>query len=136
MRVFLDTNVLVSAFATRGICADLLRHVLVEHELLVGEFVLTELKRVLVGRIKVSPRAVSDIERLLREHAVIPKPRRHLDLGLRDADDEWIVASAAAARADALVTGDADILEASSRIPVRVYAPRAFWEHVRRTGSG
>ena len=43
MRVFLDTNVLVSAIATRGICADLLRSVAAERELIVGEVVLVEL---------------------------------------------------------------------------------------------
>ena len=31
MRVFFDTNVLVSAFLARGLCADLLRLVLTEH---------------------------------------------------------------------------------------------------------
>jgi predicted nucleic acid-binding protein len=36
VRVFLDTNVLVSAFAARGLCADTLELVLLEHEL-VGE---------------------------------------------------------------------------------------------------
>ena len=30
MRLFLDTNVLVAAFATRGLCADLLSAVLAE----------------------------------------------------------------------------------------------------------
>jgi hypothetical protein len=35
LRVFLDTNVLVSAFATRGLCADLLELVLLQHELIV-----------------------------------------------------------------------------------------------------
>lgn len=134
--MFLDTNVLVSAFATRGICADLFRYVLVEHEPLIGEFVLTELKRVLLNRIKVPPRTVADIESLLRDQEVVAKPRRHLDLGLRDVDDEWVVASAAAANAAALITGDADIWEASTRIPIPVYAPRAFWEHVRGAGSG
>ena len=33
VRVFLDTNVLVAAFATRGLCADVVRTVLAEHEL-------------------------------------------------------------------------------------------------------
>jgi hypothetical protein len=40
LRVFLDTNVLVAAFATRGLCADLLRVVLVRHELVVADVVL------------------------------------------------------------------------------------------------
>ncbi len=43
MRVFLDTNVLVSAFAARGICADLLELVLLEHDLIIGRHVLGEL---------------------------------------------------------------------------------------------
>jgi uncharacterized protein len=136
VRVFLDTNVLVSAFASRGICADLLRHILVEHDLVTGEVVLTELKRTLLKRVSVPPRVVDDIEDLLREHQVVPKPRRHLELGLRDVDDEWIVASAVAGKAETLVTGDKDILETTVQLPIRVCSPRQFWEHVHQNRSG
>ena len=135
MRVFLDTNVLVSAFASRGLCADLLRHILVEHDLITGEVVLTELKRTLLKRINVPPKVVAEIEHLLRDHQVVAKPRRHLDLGLRDADDEWIIASAVAGEADALVTGDRDILETTVQLPIRVYSPRQFWEQGHRDRS-
>ena len=58
MRVFLDTNVLVSAFATRGICADVLRVVLAEHTLITSEVVLRELPRVLRTRIGMPSRLV------------------------------------------------------------------------------
>jgi hypothetical protein len=37
LKVFFDTNVLIAAFATRGLCADLVLHVLLEHELVVAE---------------------------------------------------------------------------------------------------
>ena len=47
MRVFFDTNVLVSAFLARGLCADLLRLVLSEHTLVCSELVLAELSAVL-----------------------------------------------------------------------------------------
>ena len=67
MRVFLDTNVLVSAFATRGVCADVLRVVLAEHTLVMGEVVLQELKRVLVKRIGLPPGAIKEIDEFLRE---------------------------------------------------------------------
>lgn len=136
MRVFLDTNVLVAAFASRGICADLFRHILVEHELVTGDVVLAELRRILLRRIKLPPRVVDDIERLLRDHEVVAKPRRHLQLGLRDTDDEWIVASALAGSAVALVTGDRDILEAPVPLPIRVYTPRQFWEQARGNEPG
>ena len=51
MRIHFDTNVLVSAFATRGLCADLLYAVLAEHQLIVGEAVLGELVDVLERKI-------------------------------------------------------------------------------------
>ena len=51
MRVALDTNVLVAAFATRGLCADLVRVVLAEHELVFPPAVRTELRRVLAKKI-------------------------------------------------------------------------------------
>ena len=53
MRVCLDTNVLVAAFATRGLCADVLRTVLAEHELVIGDVILDELRRVLSTKFKV-----------------------------------------------------------------------------------
>ena len=44
MRVFVDTNVLVAAVATRGLCADVLRAVLASHELVVSQQVLAEVE--------------------------------------------------------------------------------------------
>jgi putative PIN family toxin of toxin-antitoxin system len=78
---------------------------------------------------------VADIEDLLRDHEVVLKPGRHLDLGLRDVDDEWIVASAVAGKADVLVTGDRDVLETTVRLPIRVCSPRQFWEQAQRDRS-
>jgi predicted nucleic acid-binding protein len=46
VKVYFDTNVVLAAFATRGLCADLFAHVLLEHELLVGETVIRELRSV------------------------------------------------------------------------------------------
>lgn len=47
MRVFLDTNVIISATATRGLCADVFREVILSHELIVSETLLAEVRQVL-----------------------------------------------------------------------------------------
>ena len=52
MRIFLDTNVLVSAFAARGLCAEVLELVLLDHDLIVGRNVLRELERALRAKVK------------------------------------------------------------------------------------
>jgi hypothetical protein len=46
VKVFLDTNVLASGFATRGLCADVIRPVLAEH-VVTGSVVLKELARII-----------------------------------------------------------------------------------------
>lgn len=134
MRVFLDTNLLASAFATRGLCADVLRHVLAEHELVVGEVVLGELRRVLKTKIRVPAAPVADIEEWLRDHEVVPKPDRPISVKLRDPADRWIVASAVAGRAELLVTGDRDLLDMADDLPIPVLDPRGFWNLLRKSG--
>jgi len=76
VRVFLDTNVLASAFGTRGLCADVLRLVLAEHEFVTGEPVIGELRWVLRRKFGVPIATVREIEALLREYRVAPAPKQ------------------------------------------------------------
>ena len=131
MRVFFDTNVLVAAFATRGLCADLFAHVLLEHELVVGEVVLDELREKLRQKIKLPKKTIDEIEALLRESVVVKKPKKHLALRITDPDDEWVVASAVAGHAEVLVTGDAAVLKIAKRAPLPILNPRGLWDLLR-----
>lgn len=136
MRVFLDTNVLVSAFATRGLCADVLRYILAEHDLITGEVIIVELRRVLRERIKVPDPMITAIEKLLRDQIVVPKPSEPHPLPIRDPDDSWVLATAVAGKADVIVTGDSDLLEVATKAPISIVDPRGFWNMVRgSTGS-
>lgn len=131
MRILLDTNVLASAFATRGLCADVLRVALSDHELVVPGVVLDELRRVLQLRFKVPRPLLAEIEALLREYDVIPKPKSPGPVRLRDSSDEWVVASALAGRADVIVSGDGDLLVLGKTGPVPVLSPRQFWDSLQ-----
>jgi predicted nucleic acid-binding protein len=102
VRVFFDTNVLVSAFLARGLCADLLRLVLTEHTLVTSEVVLAELRDVLSRKGRLPAQQIEAIEMFLREHPVGPTPVQTLELG----------------QADLFVTGDQGVL-ACSKPPCR-----------------
>ena len=129
MRVFLDTNVLVSAYATRGLCSDVLRLILSEHDLLTAEVVLEELERILSTKIKLSPTVIEETITFLRQYHVEPKPRELLPIQVADPDDAWVLASAVKAEADVLITGDPDLLSIATEVEeVRIVNPRGFWE--------
>ena len=129
MRVFLDTNVLVSAFGTRGICADVLAVVLAEHELIVGETVLKELSRVLSPKMRMSAALVADAEAFLRQEAAVFSAKSVPDLPfVRDVTDRRVVAEALAGSADVLISGDRDLLDVVGKLPLEVVSPRGFWE--------
>ncbi len=133
MRVFFDTNVLVSAFLARGLCADLLRLVLSEHTLVSSEVVLAELRDVLSRKGRLPLPQIEAIEAFLRDQPIAPRPATILELGLVDADDEWVLASAVLAEADLSVTGDQSVL-ACTNPPLPLLNPRSCWEQLRSTG--
>ena len=119
MRIFFDTNVLVSAFLARGLCADLLRLVLREHTLVSSEVVLTELRDVLSRKGRLPPAQIEAIETFLRDQPIAPRPGQTLLLGLVDAD--------------LVVTGDQGLL-ACTTCPLPLLTPRACWQQLRGPG--
>ncbi|MEX1160264.1 MAG: putative toxin-antitoxin system toxin component, PIN family [Balneolaceae bacterium] len=129
MKIFTDTNVLVSAFTARGLCADLLEVILADHQLMTGEFVLQELERVLITKLNVPQYKVSNTLLFLRKHHIEPIPEEPSEIKVRDEDDRWVLESALKAKADILVTGDKDLLVLSKDITqVKIISPRGFWE--------
>jgi uncharacterized protein len=128
VRVCLDTNVLVAAFATRGLCADILRVCLTEHELVLGEVHLKELSRALKRKLRMDDAGVAAVIDVFNEIEIVPKPKTPAAFPVRDSDDRWIVATALDAHADVLVTGDNDLLTAAKKSPLPIVSPRDFWQ--------
>jgi len=132
VRVFLDTNVLVSAFATRGLSADVFRLVLAEHELIVARIVVDELFRVLRQKIGLPESAVREVLTTIEEHEVVPTAEPDPGVEVDDPPDARVLATALVATADVLVTGDRDFLSVNDRVEeLRILDPRGFWEELR-----
>ena len=130
MRVFLDTNVLVSAFGTRGVCADLFRLVADDHELVISEKVLEEFQRILPQQFDATREETRTAMAILQSFEIVKTPAHAPDIMVRDPDDALILAAAIEAKADVLVTGDKDLLDVAGKSPVRIVNPRGFFELV------
>ena len=121
---------LVSAFTTRGICEDVLNVVLAEHQLVLGEAVLAELRRVLSTKMRMQSELVEEAVAFLRREAIIVSSAPTLQLDLRDPDDVVVLSEAVAGLAEVVVTGDRDLLDVKEMLPLPVLSPRGFWERL------
>ena len=132
MRVAFDTNVLVSAVATRGLCADVFNLVLAEHKLIIGETVIAELKKVLRQKMRVPAEAIEEFEALLHQESSVVGKTKNLPVAIRDKSDVAVLSEAIADNAEAMVTGDRDLLELDAVLPLQVLTPRGLWKRLRR----
>lgn len=131
MKVALDTNVLVSAFATRGLCADLLHLVISEHQLVLGATVLTEFRRVMRRKLRVPAEIIEEAEEFLRRQSTVIERASTLKIPMLDKTDAAVLAQAVAGNADFLVTGDRDLLDIAAQAPLPIVTPRGLWERLR-----
>lgn len=130
MRIVLDTNVLVAAFATRGLCEALFAACLEGHDLVTSEHILGELGRHLAGKLRIPPRRVQEIVAFVREQSRLVKPASVPAEACRDPDDLPVLGTAIAGRADLLVTGDADLLSLGQHASVAIVSPRGCYERL------
>jgi uncharacterized protein len=131
VRVFLDTNVLASAAATRGLCADVLREVLTSHELLISAQVLKELERVLATKFGVVHDLIDDFIQLMRQDTVLAHPGQLPKVKIKDQDDLPILSAAISAKGEIFVTGDKEILDMGQIENLTILSPRQFWEKLK-----
>jgi putative PIN family toxin of toxin-antitoxin system len=136
MRVFLDTNVLASAAATRGLCADVLRAVFAFHELIISDYVIEELKLVLGNKFGVPHNIIAEYIWLLHQDSVVIREADPPAVRLKDESDISILGAAIEAKADVLVTGDLELQGLGQIGGLHILSPRGFWEKLRAHHDG
>jgi putative PIN family toxin of toxin-antitoxin system len=133
VRLVLDTNVLIAAIVADGVCRDLIRVRLRSHDLITSEVLLRELR----DKLRVKFDLMADDLPLMAafaERAEIVKPTKLTPTICRDADDDWVLATALAGHADIIITGDQDLIALRQHDHIRILAPRAFLELLDRQG--
>ena len=126
MRIVLDANVIVAAFAARGLCESVMEVCLSEHEIVLSEELLDEILKSLLQKIKLPSGVVDAIGELLREHSNMVNPISIAPGVCRDPDDLKVLSLAVASKADYIVTGDKDLLVLKKFEGIPILNPRSF----------
>lgn len=128
MKVVLDSNVIVAAFAARGLCGALFELCLDRHTIILSDFILAEVRRAFAQKLKMPQHSISKIESYLREICVLSSFDKITKNICRDKDDNNVIALAVSANADFIITGDKDLLVLKKYQSVRIVSPREFWK--------
>lgn len=131
MRLVLDSNVVIAAFATRGLCQALFEYCLENHDVILCEEILGEVRAALLGKIKVPEEVVGQIESYLRNSAELVRPVIVDIPDLKDRSDLPILGAAVSSGADYLITGDGELQALLKVVDTSIESPRTFWEKMK-----
>ncbi|PKN19628.1 MAG: putative toxin-antitoxin system toxin component, PIN family [Deltaproteobacteria bacterium HGW-Deltaproteobacteria-6] len=128
MKAVFDTNVLIAAFLTEGLCSGLLIRARKQtFSLVLCDDIISEFKGILRKKFKITPADITEISAIVSEaateiiHDLSPVPNI-----CRDPNDDMIIACAVDAHADYIVTGDEDLLILKKYKGVVIINPRNF----------
>lgn len=131
MKVVCDTNVLIAAVVADGLCRDIVKRRLQMVDLFTSVALIKELDTTLRVKFRTDP---ADLPLLAayRERTSLVKPAKLAHPICRDPDDDVVLATAKAANADCVLTGDQDLLALGRFEDVVILSPRQFVELMDR----
>jgi putative PIN family toxin of toxin-antitoxin system len=128
VRAVFDTNVLIAAFLTEGLCSGLLIRARKQaFNLVLCDDIIREFEGILIKKFKLTSTDISEISAIVSEaaseilHKLNPIPNI-----CRDPNDDMIIACAIDATADYIVTGDEDLLILKKYKDITIINPRNF----------
>ena len=127
--VVFDTNVLLSMLGFPGKRLAVLWEIIQEGkvDLFLSEFILGELSKNLRVKVRLDPRDITDLLRILKGHAQILNPSQTVDVVKEKDADNRILECAVEAKADVLVTGNFKHLRPLGHFQgIAILTPREF----------
>ncbi len=131
MRIVLDSNVIIAAFAARGLCNALLEYSLENHDVMICEEILGEVRAALLGKIKVPEEVVGQVDSYLRSSGELVRPAEIDVPDLTDLSDLPILCTAVSSGAAYLITGDGELLKLRKVDNTEIVSPRTLWEKMK-----
>ncbi len=126
MKIVFDSNVVIAAFGTRGLCDSLLEEALENHRVVLSEELLQEIQKALQKKFRMPPLEVKSAIAFLKQYSAMETPEALPRDTCRDPDDVKVLGLAVAASADLIITGDKDLLTLKEFRKIPILSPREF----------
>ena len=128
MKIILDSNVIVAAFAARGLCHPLFELCLERYTIITSTHILDEVSKALRTKLEIPGQTVLQITEFLKEFCTLMDYKALTQNICRDKDDDRILALGKRNDVNYIVTGDNDLLILEEFESIK----REFWEVARK----
>ena len=134
MKIILDTNVIIAAFASRGLCYAVFELCLDRCEIVLSEEILREVLMNLNCKIKLPLPQCELIVSYLRENCFVSEIDELEATLCRDKNDVHILGLAQSSSAEYVITGDKDLLDLVNYKSAKIITPRQLWTLLKTPG--
>jgi putative PIN family toxin of toxin-antitoxin system len=131
MKIVLDSNIIVAAYAGRGLCNSLFELCLDRFPIIISEYILAEVYKTLHNKLKMPKKNVQIIIDYLKEFCILSTYKKIAENICRDKNDNDIISLAISNNVNYLITGDKDLLVLKKYKKVKIISPRDFWVIVK-----
>jgi putative PIN family toxin of toxin-antitoxin system len=122
------TIVIISSFATRGLCHSVFEICLDRFEIIISSTLIKELRNALKRKLKLPELFIVETLDYLSENATSVEVNKLISGVCRDPEDDHIIALADSAGANYIITGDEDLLILKKYGSTQIVTPRQFWQ--------
>jgi len=128
MKIILDSNVIIAAFAGRGLCNSVFELCFDRYDLFISEHIISEVYSNLHKKLNLPKKNADRIFLYLKEFCLVKNYDKLKNRISKNKDDDEISGLAKATKADCIITGDNDLLILDRFDITKIISPRQFWE--------
>ena len=128
MKVVIDANVLIAAYAARGLCEATIELCIMNDEIILTREIIDDLEEKLIKKIKLPKEKAAAIATYLENNARIVEAAHLPPEACRDPDDLNVLGAAKAGEAEYIISGDDDLLCLQAYEDISIVTPRQYWE--------
>ena len=128
MRIVVDTNVIVSGLIAKGACFEVLEDIVYVHTPVITPYIHAECQEVFLHKFHLSPKTVKSLLYVVERHFSKGEHSTRMIDVCRDPKDNQILADALINHADAILSGDNDLLCMGIYEGIRIISPQDYWK--------
>ena len=128
MKIIFDTNVILAAFLTEGLCYKVLNRCIGNFEIIISNWIIREVTEKLKIKFNVPSSQIQSVTRFIKNYFIHIEPSGEIPDICRDKDDNNVIHLAEFSKADIIITGDKDLLDIGVYKKCKIISPRQFWE--------